>query len=163
MRNRIIFGALLSLALVTAAAGWTINGPAVAGVIQRVLLQGTTVSDTTQGEPIYSSNGALFAFGQLLSCEDQTLSACVTYDSGTPVNLTASGPIKGAPGVLRGAFVAQSTSCTIKIWNNTAASGAVVLNTFTVPAVGWYPMPFRGSIGLYATLGGTCDVTFSFF
>lgn len=82
-----------------------------------------------------------------------------------PKNLTASGQIKASAGILRGAFVASHTSGTIKIWNNTAGSGTVLVNTITLSA-GTYGFLDFGNLyadtGLFATLGGTIDVTFSY-
>lgn len=74
-------------------------------------------------------------------------------------NLTATGAIKTKPGVLRGMYVNSTTAGTIKLWDSLSASGLVMNNTIT-PAVGWHDLGNTGfSIGLYATIGGTLDVT----
>ncbi len=78
------------------------------------------------------------------------------------LNVTSSQVIKGGPGFLAGIFVNSSTSGTLKFYDNaTAASGAVICNTFT-PSLGWNPCPIHFLQGLYATVGGTLDCTFCF-
>lgn len=76
-------------------------------------------------------------------------------------NLSASALIKTGSGDLVGVHVNSSTSGTIKFWDNTAASGTVVINTYS-PSVGWNPMPFHFNKGLYMTIGGTLDASVSF-
>jgi len=81
-------------------------------------------------------------------------------ESGIPTNITASTLITSAPTALVGIFVAQASATpTIKVWNNTAASGAVLVNTFTPVAGTWYPMPFKSTNGLFVTITGTVDCT----
>ena len=85
------------------------------------------------------------------------------FEAGVPKNLTASGQIKATGGVVFGFFVSASSSCTVKLWDNTAASGTVLLSTtagLTAPL--WYSAKYTFANGLYATLAGTCDVTFSY-
>ena len=76
-----------------------------------------------------------------------------------PTNLTASALIKTGAGVLCGMYVNSTTAGTIKFWDNTSAAGTVINNTIT-PAIGYHNL---GSVafntGLYATIGGTLDVT----
>lgn len=76
-------------------------------------------------------------------------------------NLTASAAIQNNPGGRRlgGIFCASSTAGTVKIWDNTAASGTVVVNTFSVTAGTWYNLPAQTSTGLFITIGGTADIT----
>lgn len=78
---------------------------------------------------------------------------------GIPTNLTASGLVRTGPAAIIGIFVASSTSGTIKIWDNTSAAGAVVVNTFTAVAGTWYTIPSLNGIGIYVTTGGTIDCT----
>ena len=66
---------------------------------------------------------------------------------------------KSGYGNLGGVFVASSTSGTIKVWDNTAASGTVLINTFTANAGTYYPMPFQFRTGLTITTTGTIDCT----
>ncbi len=77
-------------------------------------------------------------------------------------NLSASALLKTGVGTLSGLVVNSHTSGTIKFWDNTEASGAVITNTFTFPAGSYVlqlPQPIAFTTGLYATIGGTADVT----
>ena len=77
-------------------------------------------------------------------------------------NISASAVVKASAGNLAGFHVNSSSSGTVKLWDNASAgSGTVLINTYS-PSVGWNPCPFRFRNGLYATLGGTIDLTFSF-
>lgn len=76
-------------------------------------------------------------------------------------NQSASALIKTGDGHLIGIHVNSTTSGTLKLWDNTAASGTVIVNTFT-PSVGWNAMPFHFKTGLYVTIGGTIDYTPSY-
>jgi hypothetical protein len=78
------------------------------------------------------------------------------------VNLTGSQLLKTGEGSVIGIFVASSSSGTIKLWDSTAASGAVVVNTFSAVAATWYPLPFYFYNGLYITIAGTIDCSVSF-
>lgn len=76
-----------------------------------------------------------------------------------PLNLTASALVKTGDGVLAGMYVNSTSSGTIKFWNNTSATGTVINNTIT-PAVGYHDLGNANfETGLYATIGGTLDVT----
>lgn len=77
-------------------------------------------------------------------------------------NITASAAVKSGAGTLYGFVVNSHTSGTLKLWDNTAASGTVILNTFSFPTgSGIYDLPNGVSFvtGLYATIGGTADIT----
>lgn len=75
-------------------------------------------------------------------------------------NITASGVVKNGPGKLRGMYVNSTSSGTVKLYDNTAASGTVIHNTIT-PAVGWHWFGDEAFVtGVYATIAGTIDVTF---
>lgn len=77
-------------------------------------------------------------------------------------NATADTLLKTGAGDLVGIFVASSTACTIKLWDNTSAATTVLVNTFSASAATWYPLPFRFNTGLYLDVGGTCDLSVSF-
>ena len=76
-------------------------------------------------------------------------------------NITSSTLLKTGDGFLFGVFVASSTGGTIKVWDQTSAAVPVLVNTFT-PDLGWTPIPFRFTKGLYITIANTIDCTFSF-
>lgn len=75
------------------------------------------------------------------------------------VNLTASALVRTGQGKLVGMYVNSTTSGTIKLWDNTSAAGTVINNTIT-PAIGFHNLgTVNFTVGLYATIGGTLDVT----
>lgn len=74
--------------------------------------------------------------------------------------VTASGVICASRGRLAGFFVASTTAGTIVLYDNTAASGTQISGTITPAAGAFYPFPVDFQTGLYATIGGTLDVTF---
>ena len=77
-------------------------------------------------------------------------------------NISASAAVKSAAGVVAGFVVNSHSSGTLKLWDNTAGSGTVILNTITFAAgPGFYPLPkpVEFYTGLYATIGGTADIT----
>lgn len=92
---------------------------------------------------------------------DGALFATVT-GGGSYTNLTADTAVKSGRGNLVGIFVASSTTCTIKLWDNTAGSGTVLVNTFSAAAATWYPLPFAFDTGLYVDITNTCDVSVSY-
>jgi len=68
--------------------------------------------------------------------------------------------VRYGAGALLGIFVASASATpTIKLWDNTAASGTVLVNTFTPVAATWYFIPVQFKTGLYITIGGTVDCT----
>lgn len=78
----------------------------------------------------------------------------------TPVRLTASGQVSAAATKIVTIVIADGSTGSIKLWNNTAGSGTVLINTITLP-VGIYSLHGLGSgNGLYCTITGTVDVTF---
>lgn len=74
------------------------------------------------------------------------------------LNGSTSQAVKTGTGELTGIHVNSSSSGTIKLWDSTAASGTVLINTYS-PIVGWNPMPIPFTTGLYITVGGTIDYT----
>lgn len=77
-------------------------------------------------------------------------------------NRTASALIKTGAGAVYGVVVNSHTSGTLKLWDNTSAAGTVITNTFTFPAGSGVYMFGPGMAfytGLFATIGGTADIT----
>lgn len=77
-------------------------------------------------------------------------------------NLSASAQIRDGAGTLYGIIVNSHTSGTIKLWDSLTAANTVIMNTFsfaTGSQVYMFPMGISFYTGLYATLGGTADVT----
>ena len=82
------------------------------------------------------------------------------------VNTAASVAVKSAPGTVYGVIVNSHTSGTLKLWDNTAGSGKVLMNTYTFTAGSgniMFPMGISFNTGLYATVGGTADLTILYF
>jgi len=78
------------------------------------------------------------------------------------LNGTTSQAVKSAAGTFYGFIINSHTSGTIKLWDNTAGSGTVLLNTITLTAgPNFVPLPMGVSFntGLFVTVGGTVDYT----
>lgn len=76
-------------------------------------------------------------------------------------NITADTLIKTGSGNVQAILVASHTNGAIKLWDNTAASTTVLLNTYTY-ATGSQVIPLYGAkflTGLYADVTGTQDIT----
>ena len=80
--------------------------------------------------------------------------------SGTPVNLSASGTVSLQPGSLLGYHVNTTSGGTIVVRNG--GSGGTALNAAVAPGVGFTAFPAYCPSGCYATIAGTIDVTFFF-
>lgn len=96
-----------------------------------------------------------------LAGEDLTNDVQKVEDRSSYLNTTASAAVKAAAGRLKGIFVSSASSTpTIKLWDNTAGSGAVLVNTFTPAAATYYRFPdVEFATGLYITISGTVDCT----
>lgn len=99
----------------------------------------------------------------LIAGEDLTNNRLNTRRPLSYTNLSASALIKTGAGVVAGFIVNSHSSGTLKLWDNTAGSGSVLLNTITFAAGSGIVVPLPGDIsfstGLYATIGGTADIT----
>lgn len=63
-----------------------------------------------------------------------------------------------------GVLCSSSSSGTLKIWDNSAASGAVLVDTMPLVAGQWYPIQAvlltkTGFNGFFVTIGGTASIT----
>lgn len=81
--------------------------------------------------------------------------------AGTPVNLSASGIVSKAGGVMIGYHVNSTTAGTIVLRDGSTSGSTAVTGTIT-PSTGFQAFPAAFSTGCYATIGGTIDVTFFF-
>lgn len=63
--------------------------------------------------------------------------------------LSASGIVKTGPGDLHLILISSSSSLNIKLWDNTAASGTVIVATIAVAAKEEYDIPAHFETGLY--------------
>lgn len=87
------------------------------------------------------------------------------YTYGIPAPISANTLIFTGAGTAQGIVVSSHTSGTIKLWDNTAASGTVLVDTYTY-ATGSQSIPLFGVKflkGLYADMGGTTQkITISY-
>lgn len=75
-------------------------------------------------------------------------------------NLNGSGQILAGVGILSGMYVNSTSSGTVKIYDNLAATGTIIFNTIT-PAVGYHNLGDVQCLnGCYASISNTLDVTF---
>jgi len=120
-----------------------------------------TLDDGDRGDAQLNALGALLADLQTrITGEDFNLNLLRVAGYGVATNLTASGLVKTGAGIVLGVYVASTSSGTFKLWDNTAGSGTVVVNT-TTPAAGgvFIPIGAAFSTGLYCTIGSTIDLT----
>ena len=99
--------------------------------------------------------------GSLIAGEDLINDVLKTEDRSTYTNISASALIKTGAGRLKGFMVNSHTSGTLKLWDNTSAATTVLLDTITFnagPVQFNYPDVEFGT-GLYATVGGTANIT----
>jgi len=108
-----------------------------------------------------SAGNQLVGMGSLIAGEDLTNDVLKTEDRATYTNITASALIKTGAGRLKGFTVNSHSSGTLKLWDNTSAATTVLLNTITFNAgPTYFVLPdVEFGTGLYATVGGTADVT----
>ena len=81
-------------------------------------------------------------------------------ESGTPINLAASGTVSLAAGILLGFYVNSTTAGTVVVRNGGSA-GTAISGTIT-PAIGFHRFPAYCPAGCYATIANTLDATFFF-
>jgi hypothetical protein len=83
-----------------------------------------------------------------------------TRQTCSALNISADTAVLSGAGFFYG-FVCNSTSTgTVKFYDNTAASGTVILNTFTPAAAGVYVFPaITVGTGIYADITNTLDIT----
>ena len=108
-----------------------------------------------------SAGNSMSSLGTKIAGEDLTNDILKIRDNATYTNITASALIKTGAGVLKGIVVNSHTSGTLKLWDNTSAATTVIFNTITFAAgPNFISLPaVEFSTGLYATIGGTADIT----
>lgn len=87
-----------------------------------------------------------------------------TKETGTPINLTATGVISETAGGLLGFFVNSTSSGTVVLSTGGAGTsgGTAITGTITPSAGTFYRFPAQLNDRLYATIANTLDVTFFF-
>lgn len=78
--------------------------------------------------------------------------------AGYPIRLTATGQVLAAPGMLIGFYVNSTTAGTLILYDALTATNPIS-GTIT-PAIGMQWFPSIHLTGIFATIGGTLDVTF---
>lgn len=87
-----------------------------------------------------------------------------TRTSSKYTNITASGLIATGPGSVQGFVVNSHTSGTLKLTDSLDGTTGTMFNTYTF-ASGSQSVSLQGAnflTGLYATIGGTADITILF-
>lgn len=74
-------------------------------------------------------------------------------------NLSASVQVLNGPGRVLGVLCASSSSGTLKVWDSLSAANDILVNTMSLTAGTFYPMPAYCKTGLFCTIGGTADIT----
>lgn len=120
----------------------------------------SNILDLSEG-PLDSGRNKLVGLGSKIAGEDISGNYLAIRDSASYTNLSASALIKTGAGVVKGIVVNSHTSGTLKLWDNTSAATTVLLNTITFAAgPNFIKLPaVEFSTGLYATIGGTADIT----
>ena len=116
----------------------------------------------TIGEFANATTGVPSTMTTKLAGEDLTNDVIKIRDNATYTNLSASALIKTGAGVLKGIVVNLHSSGTLKLWDNTSAATTVLFNTITFAAGSGIVLKLPAvefSTGLYATIGGTADIT----
>lgn len=110
----------------------------------------TSLKDKFYGQPVEAPKK------EVISKKKNNMEDTTTFN-----NVTASAAIKTGEGVVVGMYVNSTNAGTVKLYDNTAASGTVINNTIT-PAIGYHDLGKAAfATGLYAEIGGTAlDVTF---
>lgn len=100
----------------------------------------------------------------LATALDPTNDGIRTYPEASRLNMTASGLVKTGTGRVQGIVINSHSSGTIKLWDNTAGSGTVLLETITLVAGERNIRTFGATfgVGLFITIGGTANITVMF-
>jgi len=76
-------------------------------------------------------------------------------------NISASGLVKTGNGKIKGIIINSHTGGTVKLWDAVSAAVPIICNTITFGAaerfIPLYDIEF--TVGLFATIGGTADIT----
>lgn len=77
--------------------------------------------------------------------------------------VSATGNVAPISKKLLGIFVSASSSGTVTIYDSaTTTTTTKVIDTATLTAGAWYPMPIAFASGIYVVVGGTLSATFVF-
>lgn len=122
------------------------------------VLGGVSNADGETAVAVYiepNSHSATVTLGTALS---QAIDSILTYPRGSnSTRLAASGLVLTGAGKFNGFFVeTASATPTLQVYDNTAASGTILVGTFTPVAGTLYPFPsLRVGTGIYVVMSGT--------
>jgi hypothetical protein len=108
------------------------------------------------------ANSLMVTLGTKLAGEDLTNDVMKVEDQANYTNTTASVLVKTGAGRVFGFIINSHTAGTLKLWDNTSAATTVLVETYTFTAgsgVVTFPAAVKFTTGLYATIGGTANVT----
>lgn len=78
--------------------------------------------------------------------------------------MSASALVKTGYGRLRGVFCSSSTGGTLTLYDDLVGATPLIANTFSLTAATYYNMAdVAYGTGLYATIGGTAEITLFYF
>jgi hypothetical protein len=120
------------------------------------------MTSTSAGRVLDNNGYETQTLGTKIAGEDLTNDVMKVRDAATYTNISASALIKTGAGVLKGIVVNSHSSGTLKLWDNTSAATTVIFNTITFAAGSGIVLNLPAvefSTGLYATIGGTADIT----
>lgn len=83
------------------------------------------------------------------------------YSYGLPIAVTATGLLYTGPASAVGVIVSSHTIGTLKLWDNTAGSGTVLVDTFSFPTGSgtYWLYGVKAIKGIFATVSGTLNAT----
>lgn len=80
-----------------------------------------------------------------------------------PKQVSASGNVLSGDGIIGGVFCSSSTAGTLAIYDDAAAGTTTkIVDTFTLVAGTWYPLPFAVAKGINLVIGGTAQITLAY-
>lgn len=81
----------------------------------------------------------------------------------TPKQISATANICSGDGILAGVFCSSSSAGTLTIYDDAATgTGTKIVDTFSLTAGQWYPLPFAVASGIYCVVGGTASITIGY-
>lgn len=88
------------------------------------------------------------------------MSGIAGFPTSAPKQISTSGNIAPRACSIAGVFCSSSTSGTLTIYDD-ASTGTTtkVVDTFSLTAGTWYPLPFSVASGVNVVIGGTASVT----
>ena len=129
----------------------------------RVSVTARAVARTGMTSQVDADENVKVTFGTQLAGEDILNDVLkIINKTGYYSPITADTSVKSSAGTWHGFIVNSHTGGTLKVWDNTAASGTVLCDTITFaagPVFQVWPSGIEFSNGLYFDVGGTISIT----